>query len=300
MTFEPRDLPPSAFGPARGDGRAVAVWSSQRPRQTIDLTPERPGLSSLKAYIPHLAILSIALVVGAGAATFATAPSMTEGLDETSGLSAVNAREMGLALNLDVTGQQKKQAAIGRDVGALKTEIARLQRALNQSRASQTALSKTAAAQDDVTKLKLELAALQKTLEITRDAAAARIETLTAKLDKPSDDAARVADLQARLDKLETASAAQAAQTVIAKPATAQNEPEITGSIAAPDAGRQVVRNWTVSEVYDGVALLDGRNGSIEVMRGASVPGLGRIKAIERRDRQWVVLTDRGLILQKP
>lgn len=298
MTVDPnRDLPPSAFGPARSDSRTVAVWSSQRPRPTIDLTPERSRAATLKAYLPHVAILSLALIVGAGAATFATAPSMTDGLDDTAGLSAIDAREMGLALNLDPSGEQKRQAAIGRDVGALKTEITRLQRALNQSKATQTALSKSAVGQEEVKNLKLEIAALQKTLETTRDAAAAKIDTLTARIEKPSEDAARVAELQARLDKIETADAARASQNVIAKPAAP--DPETTGSIAAPDAGGQVVRNWTVREVYDGVALLDGRNGLIEVMRGAIVPGLGRIKAIERRDRQWVVLTDRGVILQK-
>lgn len=302
MTAEPdRDLPSSAFGPPKSDGRSMAVWSSERPRPTIDLTPmDGSTLKKIKAYAPHIAVLSLALMVGAGAATLATAPAMTEGVDETAGLSAVSAREMGLALNIDPTGQQRRQAAIGRDVGALKSEIGRLQKALDQSKANQTALSKAAAGQEDVKSLKAEIASLQKTLEATRDSAAAKIDALTAKIDQPDEDAVRVAELQARLDKIEKAAASPAPASPPLPMAKVASDPETTGSVAQPDAGSQIVRNWVVRDVYDGIALLDGRKGMIEVMRGATVPGLGKIKGIERRDRQWVVLTERGLILQRP
>ncbi|WP_271201234.1 hypothetical protein [Methylopila turkensis] len=277
-------------------GRTVAVWSTQRPRPTIDLTPERDLFYRLKRYAPYAAVLTLALVVGAGAATFATAPSMTDGVDE---VSALDARDMGFARSLDASGAAARQAAVGRDVTTMKAEIARLQRALERSRASQAALAKTAAGDADVKALKTEIAGLQKTLDETRAASAAKIEALATRVEQPKEDAGKLAELQARLDRIEKAADKPAPALAAAKPAPA--DPETTGSIAAtPDAGGRVVRNWTVREVYDGVALLDGRDGVIEVMRGARAPGLGRIRSIERRDRQWVVVTDRGVVLQRP
>ena len=37
----------------------------------------------------------------------------------------------------------------------------------------------------------------------------------------------------------------------------------------------------------------------IEVVRGARAPGMGRVRSIERRDGQWVVVTDRGIVLER-
>jgi hypothetical protein len=37
----------------------------------------------------------------------------------------------------------------------------------------------------------------------------------------------------------------------------------------------------------------------VEVVPGVNVPGVGRIRSIERRDRRWVVVTDRGLIIER-
>ena len=288
-----RDLPSSAFGRARP---GVTVWSSRRPHPTIDLYPEEPAARRLRRLWPYAAALSLALVAGAGAATFATAPALTDSVDEVSGFSAVEARSMGLALNIDPTGERRRDAALGRDVGALKSEIARLNRALGQAKASQAALSKSVAAQDDVKALKAEVGALQKDLASTRESAAAKIIELTAKVEqpaKPAEDAQRIAELKDRIDKIESRDAVATAKP---KPV---DEPETTGSIS-PDAGGAVVRNWTVREVYDGLALVEGRRGSYEVGRGDPIPGVGRVVSIERRDRQWVVVTDRGVILQRP
>jgi len=54
-----------------------------------------------------------------------------------------------------------------------------------------------------------------------------------------------------------------------------------------------------VRRVYDGAALIEGRNGIIEVEPGSVVPGIGRIEAIKRQDGRWVVVTARGLIVQR-
>ena len=57
------------------------------------------------------------------------------------------------------------------------------------------------------------------------------------------------------------------------------------------------VEGWMLRDVYGGVALLEGRAGGLrEVAPGEFVPGVGEIRAIERRGRGWVVVTSRGII----
>ncbi|KQT53331.1 hypothetical protein ASG52_04165 [Methylobacterium sp. Leaf456] len=76
----------------------------------------------------------------------------------------------------------------------------------------------------------------------------------------------------------------------------AKPEPVQTGSL--PDRAKpETVEGWAVRDVYDGVAILeDRRRRLVEVGAGDAVPGVGRVEAIERRGRNWVVVTRQGLI----
>jgi hypothetical protein len=58
-----------------------------------------------------------------------------------------------------------------------------------------------------------------------------------------------------------------------------------------------VVPGWVLRRVYDGAALIEGRDGIIEVETGSITPGLGRIEGIKRQDGRWVVVTSRGLVI---
>ena len=91
--------------------------------------------------------------------------------------------------------------------------------------------------------------------------------------------------------------------------AAAPAAPETTGSIAkptqvpmvlgAPPATLQhpIVQGWTLRRVYDGAALIEGRDGIIEVEPGTTVSGLGRIDDIKKQDGRWAVFTSKGLIV---
>ncbi|CAX21696.1 protein of unknown function [Methylorubrum extorquens DM4] len=92
-------------------------------------------------------------------------------------------------------------------------------------------------------------------------------------------------------------------QPVAAAPAKAESkletraaEPTQTGSL--PDKPKSdTLEGWALRDVYDGVAVLeDRRRRLVEVGRGDAVPGIGRVEAIERRGRQWVVVTRQGVI----
>ncbi len=57
-----------------------------------------------------------------------------------------------------------------------------------------------------------------------------------------------------------------------------------------------VLPGWVVREVYQGVALIQGRRGELEVVPGVSIPGAGVVKSIERRGNGWTVTTTKGLL----
>jgi hypothetical protein len=86
----------------------------------------------------------------------------------------------------------------------------------------------------------------------------------------------------------------------------AQAAPETTGSVAQTKQvlgdppttlKHPIVQGWVLRRVYDGAALIEGREGVIEVEPGSIAPGLGRIDAIKRQDGRWVVVTARGLVV---
>lgn len=311
--------------PDQTSSRALADWNGEDAAFAAGDPLEAPYETARQSwsFAPYALAAALAIGAGAAAATFATAPALTDSLDT---VAALDARAIGLDANIDPSGQQKKAAALNKDVTALKTEITRLQKALDQSKSNQSALSRTAAnaaanSQDEVRALKAELAGLQKTLDSTRGEAASKIENLSAKLDQSKGDAQRVADMQSRLDRMErqanldkteadkrVAELRQSEQKQSEQRQARVEDVQSTGSIGGGEEPKtreanrdnaKVVRNWTVREVTRGVALLEGRYGMIEVVRGARAPGMGRIRSIERRDGQWVVVTDRGLVLER-
>jgi hypothetical protein len=147
-----------------------------------------------------------------------------------------------------------------------------------------------------------------------------KIEALAAALRKPD---VTSSALEARLDRMESQimstlgdlSARTAAAPAAAAPAAAapvapatpvlteaairEPEPASAPPSAPPvkSARNEPVDGWIVREVYDGAALVEGRNRRLyEVAPGGIVPGVGRVESIERRGRNWVVLTDKGFI----
>ncbi len=59
---------------------------------------------------------------------------------------------------------------------------------------------------------------------------------------------------------------------------------------------RQVITGWVVRDVYEGVAYLEGKRGTMEVVPGVSIPGAGVVKSIDRHGAGWTVTTTKGLV----
>ena len=71
----------------------------------------------------------------------------------------------------------------------------------------------------------------------------------------------------------------------------------------APDAPAQkpaAIAGWSVLDVYDGVALVEGRRGAIEVVPGGTIPGAGVVRSIDRSGNGWTVTTTKGVIAFGP
>ena len=65
---------------------------------------------------------------------------------------------------------------------------------------------------------------------------------------------------------------------------------------AAPETRPSTIPGWSVVEVRDGTAVLEGPEGVRMAARGDVVPGLGRVDSIVRWGNRWIVATASGLI----
>ncbi len=164
-------------------------------------------------------------------------------------------------------------------------------------------------------------------LERAEAEAAARLQGIAERVAAAKDGEVQLAQVLERLDRMERAPAAtvQAASLpapVVAAPVPAPvtpvpapvPAPAVTGSLpearataAAPPPAEtrpaekapervEIVPGWYLRGVHRGTALVEGRRGLVEVRAGEVIPGIGRVEAIERRGREWVVVTARGLI----
>ncbi|AWN52987.1 hypothetical protein [Methylobacterium sp. 17Sr1-1] len=125
------------------------------------------------------------------------------------------------------------------------------------------------------------------------------------------DQAVRLAALIDKLEKRQGAApvaavpvapnpAPTAAAPAVTPKHVAAAEPVLTGSLPdkpAAAAKPGTIEGWVLRDVYDGMAMIENRNRRlVEVGPGDTLPGAGRVEAIERRGRSWVVVTSKGII----
>ncbi|WP_223967124.1 hypothetical protein [Bradyrhizobium sp. RD5-C2] len=63
-----------------------------------------------------------------------------------------------------------------------------------------------------------------------------------------------------------------------------------------PETRPSTIPGWSVVEVRDGTAVLEGPEGVKMAARGDVVPGLGRVDSIVRWGNRWIVATASGLV----
>ena len=136
----------------------------------------------------------------------------------------------------------------------------------------------------------------------------ARLDKLEKRAAVAAAPASEFADITTRLNKLEKRAAVPAASSAKPlPPATpkqsslmARAEPSAPNEIARPDNPGPLLRDYSVEDVRDGIAVVDSRYGPQEVAPGDFIPGAGRVLRIEKRGGDWVVLTSRGVIASGP
>jgi hypothetical protein len=82
---------------------------------------------------------------------------------------------------------------------------------------------------------------------------------------------------------------------------------ETTGSVSgatqvAPGAAHRRGRQgsgWYVLHAQEGVAVISGKGGTIDVTPGFVIPQFGRVAAIRQQSGHWEVVTDKGTIRER-
>ncbi len=176
------------------------------------------------------------------------------------------------------------------------------------------------ALREEIRALQAKLGSLDKRSDAPeRGTLEAQLNSLDRKIEANHADAANVAaQIEARLEKndksmgrLEAAISAKssvpstagndakasvkpAAKVVAPTPASAATPGG--ASVKAADAAKPI-GDYTVREVQDGIALVQGRAGGLyEVGPGDRLPGVGRVLAVEKIGQKWVVVTESGRI----
>lgn len=166
-------------------------------------------------------------------------------------------------------------------VSALETRVAAMEQGASKA---------------DVATLKTAIDVIARRLdEVGRTQTAAT--TLTnARFDRADkENAQRFDRLGERLERVEKQTSAQTPVSTIPKNAALPKPPEPE---RAPERAAEAapLRNYVLREVFRGGAVVEGRQGMIEVFPGANLPGAGRVRSVERRDGKWVVITTAGVI----
>ncbi len=179
---------------------------------------------------------------------------------------------------------------IAEDIRALKANVEAL-------RAAQGQTAKDTAA----------LEGLKSRLEAVNTETGASIAELAGKVEHMQrEPAAKLSQVLERLDRIERQIAAPLATTSSGAASTpgkaaAGKQAQLVGAPTKPPLENakghpQLITNWVVRDVYDGIALIESPRGSIEVAPGEIIPGAGMVKSIERRGAGWIVITSRGLV----
>ena len=293
-----------ASGPAKAAQRtaaAPAVKAAAKPTSAPSAVPGPPlpfiarTLAVAESYGYHaagaLAVLGVGWIIGAN--TFD---------------NRANERRVAEALRaLDTKIEMVSTRIVtGSEVAALKRNLDEMKQGLESSRRTASAISD----------LRSRFDSSEKSRAAATDAVFDKVAERVGTLGKEQGE--RLDKMAERLDGIERQLASQFPTASIpsaqaAPPARALDPVQIPGitmpmasstpPAPARDAGHTTIdrsrlpeNGYVLREVYNGIALVEGRRGLMEVGPGDNLPGAGRVRSIERRNRQWVVVTSNGVI----
>ena len=132
----------------------------------------------------------------------------------------------------------------------------------------------------------------------------ARLDKLEKRVALAAAPSSEIAGLTTRLNKLEKRAAVAGASSANPLPPAAPKQsslmaradPSAPNESARSDNPGPLLRDYSVEDARDGIAVVDSRSGPQEVAPGDSIPGAGRVLRIEKRGGDWFVLTSSGVI----
>ena len=135
-----------------------------------------------------------------------------------------------------------------------------------------------------------------------------RLDKLEKRVTVAAAPASEIAGLTTRLNKLEKRAAVAGASSANPLPPAAPKQsslmaradPSAPNETARSDNPGPLLRDYSVEDARDGIAVVDSRSGPQEVATGDFIPGAGRVLRIEKRGGDWFVLTSRGVIASGP
>jgi hypothetical protein len=194
--------------------------------------------------------------------------------------------------------QRQETRQLTDEVRALKASLGGLQASLDRGRPTEEAKS-----------LKASVEALKQGLDAAKSDTSGTLAQLAGKLDRADQvTAQKLAQIVERLDRLERKTDSTPLSTNApqppARPSAAQPAhqnlgmpPQAKVTEANSQSSQKLpIQDWVLRDVYDGIALVEGHGGYREVAVGEAIPGVGRVEAIERHGRHWVVVTSQGVI----
>jgi hypothetical protein len=280
-----RSAEQAAASMAHGDATGTKPKSEPPPAARANASPP------WRTFAAQVATIAVAVALGWSAASYAgwragsepaPVPAWADGLG-----AAVRQNEQDLGrLAGDVRALKASVEALTDNLDTARSETASQLRPIGERLARIDRTSEDAAA-------KLEQAAA---VVAAREAGA---QELAERLQRErAEVAASLAAIAGRLAAIEQRVMAAPSASPERTAAPAGDGPAQTASVPETKPAKQVpVEGWILHDVYDGVALVESRSGRLhEVAAGHTLPTLGRVEAIERRGKSWVVVTAKGII----
>lgn len=271
--------------PAPEPASAAAPVAAHRARPRFAV-PSLAGIDARRYAIPGAA-LAVGLMLGAGfTARSGGAPS-----------DAV------VALSATVDAGRTETARLGADIAQLHQVLADLRAATDTARKEagtrSNALGERLVQIDK--SLNTKTAAMGERLEQAEREQSGRIAGLAAQLERRTAAVAKPEPTQTGSladTKAVDARVAESKTTDVKGAEAKAADPKPKAVVAEKPP---VIDGWAVRDVYDGAAILENRRRRIvEVAPGDTLPGIGRVEGVERRGREWVVVTRQGLVTSQP
>ncbi|MFI5011865.1 MAG: hypothetical protein ACHQAY_05925 [Hyphomicrobiales bacterium] len=272
-----------------------AIELPRSGRELVILPPQAPR--DFRRHLRNFGIaasclgIAAALGWGAGAHLGAAPPPMPK----VAGLQKADVAQL---VGQSEATQRQETRQLADEVRALKAGLAGLQTSLDRGRPG-----------DDVKALKASVEALKQGLDAAKSDTAGALSQLSGKLDRADQGTAqKLAQIAERLDRLERKPDPMPVGSIMPQPPVRPTSlqplplppvpqpPAKVTDASAQSPQKAPIQGWVLRDVYDGIALVEGRGGYREVQVGEAIPGAGKVEAIEKRGRRWVVVTSQGLI----